>query len=52
MFFLSALDEMVLAGSFASWYWTLDKSKTPSFPLLGSFYRFFKNTYINANIRL
>lgn len=39
LFFLAALDEMVLAGVFASWYWTLDKSKVPTFPLLASFYR-------------
>ena len=39
LFFLAALDEMVLAGAFASWYWTLDKSKVPNFPLLASFYR-------------
>merc|ERR1719334_13650 len=27
---------MVLAGAFASWYWTFDKDDTPSLPLLSS----------------
>ena len=39
LFFISALDEMVLAGAFASWYWTLDKSKARRTPLLSSFGR-------------
>jgi len=42
LFFLEALDQMVLAGAFASWYWTLDKSKIPSAPLTASFYRTFR----------
>lgn len=42
LFFLSALDEMVLAGAFASWYWTIDKKNVPSLPLTSSFYRTFR----------
>jgi len=36
LFFFSAMGEMILAGAFASWYWTFDKSDTPSLPLLSS----------------
>ena len=39
LFFLEALDQMVLAGAFASWYWTLDKRDVPKLPLIASFYR-------------
>lgn len=40
VFFVSALGQMVLAGAFASWYFTFDKSKNlPMFPLTGSTYR-------------
>jgi choline transporter-like protein 2/4/5 len=39
VFFLSALDQIVLAGAFASWYWTLNKKDTPKLPLTRSFYR-------------
>ena len=39
LFFLEALDQMVLAGAFASWYWTLDKRDVPKLPLMSSFYR-------------
>ena len=39
LFFLEALDQMVLAGAFASWYWTLDKRDVPKLPLISSFYR-------------
>ena len=39
LFFLEALDQMVLAGAFASWYWTLNKKDVPKLPLLSSFYR-------------
>merc|ERR1712141_633436 len=42
LFFLEALDQMVLAGAFASWYWTLDKRDVPSAPLTASFYRTFR----------
>ena len=42
LFFLEALDQMVLAGAFASWYWVLDKRDVPSTPLLASFYRVFR----------
>lgn len=39
LFFLEALDQMVLAGAFASWYWVLDKRDVPKLPLLASFSR-------------
>lgn len=42
LFFLEALDQMVLAGAFASWYWVLDKKNVPKTPLLSSFYRVFR----------
>jgi len=34
--FCSALGEMVLAGAFSSWYWTLNKSDVPALPVLTS----------------
>lgn len=40
--FVAALGEMVLAGAFSSWYWVLDKSNTPTFPIVGSFGRTFR----------
>ncbi|XP_043225638.1 choline transporter-like protein 4 isoform X2 [Amphibalanus amphitrite] len=37
LFFASAMGEMILAGAFAAWYWTFDKSKNlPTTPLLDS----------------
>lgn len=36
IFFVSALGEMVLAGTFSTWYWTYKKSDVPTFTLLGS----------------
>ena len=36
------MGEMVLAGAFASWYWTFDKDNTPSLPLLSSIGRYEK----------
>ncbi|XP_068238990.1 choline transporter-like protein 4 isoform X3 [Palaemon carinicauda] len=40
MFFVSAFGEMVLAGTFASWYWAFNKSKdVPSLPVTMSFGR-------------
>ena len=39
LFFLEALDQMVLAGAFASWYWVLDKRDIPKMPLMSSFFR-------------
>ncbi|CAG5124160.1 unnamed protein product, partial [Candidula unifasciata] len=40
MNFIIALEEMTLAGAFASYYWAWDKSKDiPAFPLASSFYR-------------
>ena len=40
--FVSALGEMVLAGAFSSWYWVLNKSDVPTFPVLYSFARTFR----------
>eukprot|EP00092_Neocalanus_flemingeri_P031507 GFUD01034217.1.p1 GENE.GFUD01034217.1~~GFUD01034217.1.p1 ORF type:complete len:528 (-),score=116.65 GFUD01034217.1:464-2047(-) len=40
--FVSALGEMVLAGAFSSWYWVLNKSDVPTFPVLSSFARTFR----------
>ncbi|XP_037084148.1 choline transporter-like 2 [Pollicipes pollicipes] len=43
LFFLSAFGEMVLAGTFSSWYWTFDKSKDlPKTPLMDSTSRTFR----------
>ena len=40
LFFVSALGEMVMAGVFAGWYWTLDKEHDlPSSPIISSLYR-------------
>jgi len=42
LFFIEALDQMVLAGAFASWYWVLNKKDVPKMPLMSSFYRTFR----------
>lgn len=42
IFFISAFAEMVLAGTFARWYWTLRKEDVPFFTLTGSIYRTFR----------
>ena len=40
VFFLEAFGEMVMAGVFASWYWTFDKANDlPVRPVSGSLYR-------------
>jgi choline transporter-like protein 2/4/5 len=40
VFFFEAFGEMVMAGVFASWYWTYDKmNDLPSRPVTGSLYR-------------
>ncbi|KAK3768435.1 hypothetical protein RRG08_053427 [Elysia crispata] len=40
MNFVLALEEMTLAGAFASYYWAWDKKKDiPTFPLISSFFR-------------
>lgn len=39
VFFASAFGEMVLAGTFATWYWTFKKTNVPFFTLTESFYR-------------
>lgn len=38
-FFVAAFGEMVLAATFATWYWTFHKSKLPFFTLTGGAYR-------------
>ncbi|KAF7996186.1 hypothetical protein HCN44_001818 [Aphidius gifuensis] len=38
-FFISALGEMILAATFATWYWTMRKSDLPYFTLLISIWR-------------
>lgn len=42
MFFITAFAEMVLAGVFAAWYWTLHKENVPSDSFSQSFYRTFR----------
>ncbi|TRY64316.1 hypothetical protein TCAL_04623 [Tigriopus californicus] len=42
LFFVSAMEEMVMAGAFAAWYWTFDKKNLPSAPLTRSFGRTFR----------
>lgn len=42
LFFISAFAEMVLAGTFARWYWTLRKDDVPFFTLTGSIFRTFR----------
>ncbi|XP_066993399.2 choline transporter-like 2 [Anabrus simplex] len=39
LFFMSAFGEMVLAGTFATWYWTFKKSDVPFFTLTHSLLR-------------
>lgn len=39
LFFVSAFSEMVLAGTFARWYWTMRKEDVPYFTLTRSVYR-------------
>jgi choline transporter-like protein 2/4/5 len=39
LFFISGFSEMVLAGTFAQWYWTVNKSDVPFFTVTGSVYR-------------
>jgi len=36
LFFVSAFGEMVLAGTFATWYWTFNKSDVPFFTVTAS----------------
>lgn len=42
VFFFAAFIEIVLAGAFASWYWTMPKSQLESSPLMNSFKRAFR----------
>ena len=42
VFFISAFAEMVLAGTFARWYWTMRKEDVPYFTLTRSIYRTFR----------
>ncbi|KAJ3043032.1 hypothetical protein HDV00_005939 [Rhizophlyctis rosea] len=37
--FLVGFSQLTLAGAFSLWYWTLDKRRIPSFPVLRSLYR-------------
>ncbi|XP_065349302.1 choline transporter-like 2 isoform X3 [Cloeon dipterum] len=39
LFFISAFGEMVLAGTFASWYWTFKKENVPYFTVTNAFFR-------------
>lgn len=39
LFFISGFSEMVLAGTFAEWYWTINKADVPFFTLSSSIYR-------------
>jgi choline transporter-like protein 2/4/5 len=34
LFFVSALGEMILAATFATWYWTFNKSHVPFFTVI------------------
>lgn len=40
--FISAFAEMVLAGTFSQWYWTMRKENVPFFTLTGAIYRTFR----------
>jgi hypothetical protein len=42
VFFVSAVGQMVLAGTFATWYWTFDKSDVPFFTVTHSIGRTFR----------
>jgi len=42
LFFVSALGQMVLAGTFATWYWTFNKSDVPFFTVTASIGRTFR----------
>jgi len=37
--FVKGMGEMILAGTFATWYWTLRKSDVPFFVVTRSFFR-------------
>jgi len=39
LFFISAFGEMVLAATFATWYWTFNKSDVPFFTITVSMMR-------------
>jgi choline transporter-like protein 2/4/5 len=42
LFFVSALGQMILAGTFATWYWTFHKSDVPFFTVTVSIGRTFR----------
>jgi choline transporter-like protein 2/4/5 len=42
LFFVSALGQMILAGTFATWYWTFNKSDVPFFTVTQSTGRTFR----------
>ena len=39
LFFISAMEQMIMAGAFAQWYFTMDKNKLADAPLSGSVFR-------------
>ncbi|XP_059489067.1 choline transporter-like 2 isoform X2 [Neocloeon triangulifer] len=39
LFFVSAFGEMVLAGTFATWYWTFKKENVPFYTVTSAFFR-------------
>ena len=50
LFFLSALEEMVMAGAFAAWYFTKDKSQLHRAPLMLSAKRLGISYYMPRNV--
>lgn len=40
MFFITAMEQMIMAGAFAQWYFTMDKNELAKAPLLRSVQRF------------
>ena len=50
LFFLSALEEMVMAGAFAAWYFTKDKSQLHRAPLMLSARRLEMTYYMHRNV--
>lgn len=46
VFFASAFGEMVLAGVFATWYWTRPRSKVPFFTLTAAVFRALRYTQL------
>jgi choline transporter-like protein 2/4/5 len=42
LFFIGAMGKMILAATFATWYWTFNKSDVPYFTLTVSMARMFR----------